>query len=230
MKKCVFIITSIIISLSFFSGCGIFNKTSESKSRIELETIHPVLGLSETEASILYNQIVDSAMDNPHKADYQALRMAHAGTSDYQPYSDNETLSKIKKLLDNEKYVVASEVVKTVYHSLFHVPMYHFYAYVAWRENGDDKMASIHSVYFKKLIDSILESGDGKSAETAYIVINVTEEYRTLEYLDLEMEKQSLVKENGRHYDVMEVRDTLGNKKSVYFNIDIPFRELQNSQ
>ncbi|MDA3819672.1 MAG: DUF4919 domain-containing protein [Candidatus Delongbacteria bacterium] len=225
MKKFVVIIFSLLIPV-LFTACSIFRATPDVND-INLESLHPMLKLSESEASKVYSQQLDSAMNHPKKADYEALRMAFTRTSDYQPYSDNEHLSKIKSLLDDEEYTVASEVVKTVYHKLFHVPIFHFYAYVAWKETGNSKMAQIHSLYYNQLIKSILQSGDGTSAASAYIIINVSEEYRVIEYLDMKMQSQKLITKNGHYFDLMDVKDSTGNKSSVYFNIDIPFSELQ---
>ncbi|MGC9331546.1 MAG: hypothetical protein ACP5DZ_06685 [Bacteroidales bacterium] len=139
MKKHIVIICSLLISV-LFSACSIF-KAPPDVNNVKLESLHPILKLSEAEASKVYSQQLDSAMNHPKKADYEALRLVFTRTADYQPYSDNEHLSKIKSLLDKEEYAVASEVVKTVYHKLFHVPIFHFYAYVAWKETGNSKMA-----------------------------------------------------------------------------------------
>ncbi|MEA3447087.1 MAG: DUF4919 domain-containing protein [Bacteroidota bacterium] len=216
----------VFIMTGFFSSCSIFKK-SNAPNEIDVNNLHPILQLSESEASKVYSQQLDSAMNHPKKADYEALRLGFTRTSDYQPYSDNEHLSKIKSLLDDEEYTVASEVVKTVYHKLFHVPIFHFYAYVAWKETGNSKMAKMHSLYYNQLIKSILQSGDGTSAASAYIIINVSEEYRVIEYLNMEMQSQKLITKNGHYYDLLDAIDSTGNKSSVYFNIDIPFSELQ---
>ncbi len=228
MKKHT-VLLSILVFTGFFTSCSVF-RTSPEPHEIELKTLHPVLKLSESEASKLYSRQLDSAMNHPKNADYEALRMAYSRTSDYQPYTENEPLQKIKGLLDNEEYTVASEVVKTVYHKLFHVPIFHFYAYVAWQETGNSKMAQLHSLYYNQLIKSILQSGNGKSAESAYIIINISEEYRVLEYLNMEIHSQKLITKNGHYYDVIDVTDSTSNKKAVYFNIDIPFSELENSK
>ncbi|MFP4664364.1 MAG: DUF4919 domain-containing protein [Bacteroidales bacterium] len=213
-------------SILLTGACSVLQKQTEIMDKDELEKIHPMLGLEETEADNKYSQLVDSAMENPADIDYQELRMVYARTSGYSPYAENEDLEKIRKLLDSEQYEVATEVVKTVYHTQFHVPMFHFYAYAAWKESGNDKMAKLHSMIFNELMQSILKSGDGKSAKTAWVVINISEEYRVLEFLEMEMQSQSLVTENNRNYDRMEVIDENGEEDVVYFNIDIPFREL----
>jgi hypothetical protein len=43
----------------------------------------------------------------------------------------------------------------------------------------------------------------------------------------MKMQSQKLITKNGHYFDLMDVKDSTGNKSSVYFNIDIPFSELQ---
>jgi len=46
----------------------------------------------------------------------------------------------------------------------------------------------------------------------------------------MEIHSQKLITKNGHYYDVIDVTDSTSNKKAVYFNIDIPFSELENSK
>jgi len=78
------------------------------------------------------------------------------------------------------------------------------------------------------LLRSITTAGDGKSMQSAWKVISIDEEYFIMSMLDLRLEMQSLISDNGRAYDQMNVVDQDGAKKVLYFNIsDFIGRELQ---
>ena len=68
---------------------------------------------------------------------------------------------------------------------------------------------------------SILQTGNGLSAESAYKVLSVTEQYSLMSFFDLQTEMQSLQNIKGHSFDVHECtkRLTVG-KLTVYFEID----------
>ncbi|WP_297946128.1 DUF4919 domain-containing protein [uncultured Fibrobacter sp.] len=77
-----------------------------------------------------------------------------------------------------------------------------------------------HGAVRNALVKSIVNSGDGKSPETAMYVIGVAEEYEALQELGLTQESQRLEQKNNRHYDVFAARDSTGEKRDVYFAVD----------
>jgi hypothetical protein len=101
----------------------------------------------------------------------------------------------------------------------------HFVAMVANRELGAKDKSEFHSTVFHGLIKSILDSGDGKSLEKTWVVINVQEEYVVLRVLGFKPSGQSLVNKDDHSYDVMKVKDAKdGTEQTFYFNVDIPFK------
>jgi hypothetical protein len=218
------VLTGIILStLLFSSACK--NTQTASKTKIP-EYNHPSLALSTKQADLLYPTVVDSAIANPLDTDYTALRLTHAKSSAYDPYGDDDGLMKLRDLIKAKEFEVATEVAKTQYRRLFHDPLFHYYAFIVWAEIEDEEMADIHSFYYTKLIKSVMSSGDGKSAKTAYHVINISEEYRVLEYLELEILEQNLLEVSGHSFDKITAKDADGKTKDIYFNIDLPFSKL----
>jgi len=61
---------------------------------------------------------------------------------------------------------------------------------------------------------NILNSGDGKSAKTAYHVYTIDEEYQLLEALKLNPQMQTLSIIDGQYYDILKVGD-----KEIYFKL-----------
>jgi hypothetical protein len=79
------------------------------------------------------------------------------------------------------------------------------------------------------LLSEIYYSGDGKTCETAMVVIKVSDEYEIISELQLSVEMQSLVGD----CDLMEFDTKLqelekGEKpiKQLYFNVRIPLENL----
>lgn len=81
-----------------------------------------------------------------------------------------------------------------------------------------------HFIASEGIIASITARGDGRSMETAWQVIHIGEEYLTLAYLDYEAGDQSLVFGlDDRAFDVFEVTDAEGKKRTVYFDVSAFF-------
>ncbi|MEA1874050.1 MAG: DUF4919 domain-containing protein [Bacteroidota bacterium] len=214
----------IILSILLFTNAC---KNSEISTKTKIpEYTHPSLTLNSGQADLLYPTLVDSAIANPLNTDYTELRLTHAKSSAYDPYGDDEGLMKLRDLINAKEFEVATEVAKTQYRRLFHDPLFHYYAFIIWTEVEDEGMADIHSFYYTKLIKSVISSGDGKSAKTAYHVINISEEYRVLEYLEMEIVEQNLLEVSGHSFDEISAKDTDGKTKEIYFNIDLPFSKL----
>src|ERR1039458_9464023 len=85
--------------------------------------------------------------------------------------------------------------------------------------------AEFHRAVFLGLVGSILNSGDGKSTEKAWVVITVHEEYVVLRVLGFRPSEQSVSHVGGHSFDVMKVKNVDdGTEQTFYFNVDIPFK------
>lgn len=63
-------------------------------------------------------------------------------------------------------------------------------------------------------INRILNSGDGKSPETAFEVYSITEEYQLIDHLNLTPQVQMLSIIDGQYYDILITK-----KDRVYFKL-----------
>ena len=103
----------------------------------------------------------------------------------------------------------------------------HHISRIVYKEMGNLRQQDFHQFVTKGLIESILDSGDGKSPETAYLVISVKEEYVILSVLGFKLEKQSLAGSKGHSYDKMEVKNPRTQEAAIiYFNVDLPLGSL----
>jgi hypothetical protein len=158
--------------------------------------------------------------------DYSRLRLSYVESPERKTARDTSAAQKamfaalnakdFSKALKQAQIVLASEYVNLDAH---------FVAYIANREMGFKDEAEFHQTVFRGLIDSIRNSGDGKSTAKAWVVINVHEEYVLLRALGFQPSQQSLLEENGHSFDVMKVMNREdGSEQTFYFNVDIAMK------
>jgi hypothetical protein len=106
----------------------------------------------------------------------------------------------------------------------------HMVAAVCQKKAGNEEGARRAYTIVLGLLRSVLKSGDGKSPQTAFVVISVDEEYKALEALSLQPGTQSLVAHGGSSFDRLDARKRdSGEPVTLYFNIDRPHAQLMKS-
>jgi hypothetical protein len=100
----------------------------------------------------------------------------------------------------------------------------HMLASVAHAQTGQHVEAGAHATWFRGLVDSVLQSGSGRSADSPFVVISVTEEYAVLRALHLQAKRQSLL--NGG-IDAIAVSDADGREVTMYFLPSAHWRRLE---
>jgi len=98
----------------------------------------------------------------------------------------------------------------------------HFVAAVALAQLGREGEAQQHVRWFRGLVDSVLGSGDGRTPQTAWVVISIAEEYAVLRAHRLEFKRQTLV---DHRIDAMTVEGPNGTV-TLYFDPAAHFRRL----
>jgi hypothetical protein len=154
--------------------------------------------------------------------DYAALRYAWADTPDYDGYSDGPDGARDAMIAafngrDCDKALgQAHAVLEAIYVDIDA----HTVAGACYGQRLDLGKSNFHRAVARGLEKSILDSGDGKSPKTAYIVVRINEEYQVLRTLTLRLGTQSLVNADGHAYDMMAAEDEHGKEVVVYFQID----------
>ena len=158
--------------------------------------------------------------------DYTRLRLSYMDSPEYKAAKDvSKAEDAMTDALNKKDYPEALKDAEAVLESDYVNIDAHYISLVANREMGATDKAEFHRTVFRGLINSILNSGDGKSLEKAWVVINVHEEYVILRVLGFKPSQQSLVNQNGHSYDVMKVKNAEdGTEQTFYFNVDIPFK------
>lgn len=96
----------------------------------------------------------------------------------------------------------------------------HLAVAASYKELGNAEKSQYHTDLGAALLKALLDSGDGKTAKTAYRVHSIREEYIVMRELGYQVSSQSLVQEGGRAYDVLAGKNAEGKTASLYFDID----------
>jgi hypothetical protein len=180
---------------------------------------------------VSYDVLLERVKKQDMAVNFQELRLAYTETKQYSPYgSDRETRKAMFAALNSKQYdqaLISSEKLLAANYLEINA---HFGAYVANRELGHTDKADYHKNIFQKLLKSISDSGDGKTMETAFVVISTDEEYALFNFMGVRPIAQALIEEKTHHYDKMTVTDPKTEQEvNYYFNIDKPFNWLGNS-
>ncbi len=182
---------------------------------------------AKTDSAAEYATLLAALKGGNTSIDYGRLRISYMDSPEYKHAKDTTAAEKVmwdalnakdfQKALKNAEEMLDSEYVNIDAH---------FVAYVANKELGATDKAQFHLTVFQGLLNSIRDSVDGLSPETAWVVIKVHEEYVFLNVLGYKPTGQSTGVKNGRHYDEMKVKKLDdGSEATFYFNVDIPFKQ-----
>jgi hypothetical protein len=178
-----------------------------------------------------YEALLERVKKSDKTVDFKELRLAYTETTKYSPYGGDRTRRKAMfESLDAKQYDKALAAANEILDSNYLDLMAHFGATVSNRELGNAEKSAYHRFVFDGLMNSIRNSGDGKTEETAFLVISTDEEYVLFNFLGMRVQSQALVKGKDHTFDKMTALDTKTNETVVYyFNIDKPFNWLGKS-
>ncbi|MCK4568915.1 MAG: DUF4919 domain-containing protein, partial [Bacteroidales bacterium] len=96
-----------------------------------------------------------------------------------------------------------------------------FITAIAYEMGGNENMSSIYFNFFEKQVDAIMSTGDGLSANTAFVVIYIRDEYEMLEVLGFKFGgKQALL---AGDYDMLELEENPYGVEALYFDVSRMF-------
>ena len=180
---------------------------------------------------VSYETLLERVKKQDPAINFQELRFAYTETKQYSPYGGgSETRKTMFAALNAKQYAQALASSEKILAANYLDINAHFGAFVANRELGRPEKSDYHKNIFQKLLKSISDSGDGKTMETAFVVISTDEEYALFSFMGARPTTQALIEDKNHHYDKMTVTDPENNQTiTYYFNIDKPFNWLGNS-
>lgn len=236
-KKYILIVSSIALVIS---SCSTSTQTPTATATVApppTSTVAPVStpkagDSSQLAPDLAYPILLEKVKQSDPNFDFTNLRWTFAQTTSYNPYNIDESdlIGPMYDAYDNNDFELAIELANQILENNYLLPDPHFVLLQAYEKLGDQKNADFHTYFLRGLITSISESGNGKSPETAFIVIHFEEEYFLLNILGIQNSEPTFREENGIPYDIFEGVDESTNERiTIYFNISIPFQWLNNS-
>ena len=174
-----------------------------------------------------YAALLERVKSGDQTVDFRQLRLAYANSPGYDKGPDTDTQRKAMLASLNAKdFANAIKNADVVLAAKYVDLDAHFVAYIAHRELKDTEKAEFHQFVLRGLLKSITTSGDGKTPETAFQVIEVHEEYVLLQFMGVGLpESQALLHKNGHSYDEIKFKDPASKQEAtMYFNVDIPIK------
>jgi hypothetical protein len=107
-------------------------------------------------------------------------------------------------------------------------PEGHLLAMMALGKMGRTDEAKRERAIVDAIVKSILDSGDGRSAKTAWFTVDPAEEYFLMgAVLGMRPKGQALVREGGHAFDKMTVLDQEGAEHELWFNTDTDVQVME---
>ncbi len=181
----------------------------------------PVFALDDPKvARAKYDELAAKVNGGDLNIDWQALRLdARVGEvyGDYDPYdATKRTQASFEKGNYEEALKIAQETEK---HNIADIEA-HLAAWSCLKQLGRQQEADKEWNILHALVQSILKSGNGKSAKTAWFAVGIREEFVFMEVLQVRSKQQRSMKIDGRYYDMVLVTDQSGKDSVLWFDTD----------
>jgi hypothetical protein len=177
-----------------------------------------------------YPDLLAKAKRGDPDLDFLAFRYGYAASESYDPYGEVEGASKseMDDAFFNKQDCVKALVIANKILAVKPIDIdAHMVGDKCSARDGDQVHAAYHQFMARGLIKSLMDSGDGRSAETAYVVISVEEEYVLLAVLGLKPGKQALIHVGDHDFDSIDASGAgPGQTTTLFFNIDRPMHQL----
>ena len=236
MKKVVSIMLVAFLSLAalfVLDSCSTSKKTTTRKGDANITANAPDYKRIKKEintkgSEFYYPELLRRFQAADTTLSLEQLRHFYYGTatrSEYDPYKmakidalreafekntpSKEDLGKAALEIDKELETDPTNIRFHLYKHLIYCNLY----------GQDSEKASDAHNQVVMLLSAVTSTGDGSSKESAFHVINVSDEYGILEIFGFSPTMQSLVEDKGQSYDVMELKENEYGLKSMYFNI-----------
>ena len=151
---------------------------------------------------------------------------------DYNPYktSNYDALHKAleKENPEKEDWQNAAQVIDEQLKTDPTNIRFHLYKHIVYDNLYGSESEKTFDAYEQviMLLSAVTSTGDGRSKETAFHVICVTDEYGIMDVFGLSPKMQSLVEDKGQSYDVMELEENEYGLESMYFNITVSIEAM----
>ena len=190
----------------------------------------PSFALTKSEAKTIYDADKTKVLSGDITFDWKEFRLAaKQGGADYFDWHPVRT--KFMQEVDKSDFKSALKSANEIMQHNMAEPEGHLLALVAYQKLGHEQDAHFQHQVVDAYLKSILTSGDGKSAKTAFFVVDEAEEYFYLNIvLGIELPiSQALVVKDGHSFDMLKVKDKENNEQEVWFNVDTSMDAMRDA-
>lgn len=179
-----------------------------------------------------YDELIGKAEILDTTLDFFDLRMAYYKY--FQPAFRDTEIDNLKgktiQFLQKGEWQTGLDFAQQVLQKNYVEIESHLYCSYAYLQLGDTLKSDKYRYICDKLLESIFTSGDGETPETAYLVINVSEEYVVLRSLGLMAGTQALTNYKGQPIDVL-IGYNPETKKEItfHFNVTLSFMKMEET-
>lgn len=172
-----------------------------------------------------YATLVERAKQSDPELDFSALRKAYTETPTYSGYAISER-GPMVKAVNKSDWAAAKKEAHLLLDQCYLDLEAHYVLLMVAEEEKDVEAAAHHEYMLRGLLVAIRGARDGKSAKTAWPVLNVGEEYAVCRLLGLKVKNRGLVTDESGSYDAMDVVDRDGKEFTIYFDVSSFFGKL----
>ncbi|MBN1695274.1 DUF4919 domain-containing protein [candidate division WOR-3 bacterium] len=229
----------ILLILGLFIACSSAERSIHSTENIEFVAVGGQKVKADTTSNYIlfdyinlltendYYSLLDS-IKNGQSSDFFTLRMAYTKTKIYNPYDIkfDDLRKRIKLNMEEQNFEVALETANKILEERYIDIKTHLWCSNIYKQLRDSAKSDYHENIYNGLINSIYFSGDGKSVKTAFIVMEISEEYDLLNWLQLKppFELSPRIKD-GYSFDIIRVFDE-NRETELFFNIDLALKRF----
>jgi hypothetical protein len=177
-----------------------------------------------------YEELAAKVRGGDTTVDWQALRLAAEVGYVSGNYDVQDANQRGIKAFNDGKFADSLKIANEILEHNIADGDGHFLAMISLKHLGRQPDADKENAMLVAFFQSIVKSGDGKSAKTAWFTVNVHEEYLVIRLLlGLKLKSQSLSHLDGHSYDVMTVADDSGKESTLWFNTDTDIEIFNNA-
>jgi hypothetical protein len=160
-------------------------------------------------------------LEEPSKENYLQLFEFVTTHPEYDPYRDD--LREIEKLFEAGNYADAQQHLQKHMQSWLLSPRVHLTAAAIAAKLNQEPAANIERLFAVRCVEGILSTGDGTRA-APYLITRISDEYDVLAYKQKQLRLQSLMKEDDRALDCLQLDDG----SEIFFDITTPYKRLHD--
>jgi hypothetical protein len=140
-------------------------------------SVPPLEAAPANEEDSAYKELVEKANNGDLSIDFRALRLACLKASSCDPRGDTKDMISMRRSMQSKEFNTAAKLAEALIEHGFVNIEAHADASQAYEAMNKPDKAKFHHDVTTSLLRSILNSGDGKTKETAFEVIGTFEEY-----------------------------------------------------